>query len=618
MWLSVNAKVITHGDQQATLITFENITALKLTQFLLESAHSELKEKVSKRTAELESANQDMATLNLQLIKRERERMQAQKALEESEKRFRSIFENNHAVMLIIEPSSGMIVDANPAAASYYGYSEDQLKAMNIADINTLSTEAVQEEMRLARLRKRNHFNFRHRLASGEVREVEVFSGPVHDKSTQLLYSIVHDITDRRKTEQRLKLFERIVASSPDLISLVDREYRYRMVNDAYLTWFKKTREELLGTQVSNVLGDDFFATVVKPKLDKTFEGETLRTESSISLPDRGYVHFAGMYHPVMNYQGEVEFVSVTSRDISDRKEHEEALEKYSSRLSLATDAGRIGIWDWDITTGELHWDDIMLELYQVEPSDFNGFYEAWKARVHPEDISRTEKNLGQAMAAKTPFESEFRIIHPSGEIRHIKAAAITQFSEGKAIRMIGVNQDVTRTRTMEQELRRLATTDELTGANNRRHFMSRAEEEIARANRYGTPVTILTLDIDLFKRVNDTYGHPVGDKVLIKLVKVCLETLRITDIFARMGGEEFSAILPETDIDNAAISAERVRQAIQRTSVPIDNGKVVFTVSLGISQLRNRDDTLDSLMRRADKALYRAKALGRNRVEVE
>jgi len=132
------------------------------------------------------------------------ERKQAEAARRESEQRYKSMFENNHAVMLIIDPESGDVVDANPAAAAYYEYSREQLKTMKVWEINTLGPEQLRQEMKQAGARNRRQFFFRHRLASGEERDVEVFAGPIIMQGRQLLYSIVHDITERKSAEQRL------------------------------------------------------------------------------------------------------------------------------------------------------------------------------------------------------------------------------------------------------------------------------------------------------------------------------------------------------------------------------------------------------------------------------
>lgn len=618
VWINFNARPIRYEDQDSALVTFVNITSLKQAQSELTANQEELELRVQRRTADLESANRELDRLNQKLIRRDLDRARTQKALEESEGLFRALFENNHAVMLLIEPKTGQIKHANPAAANYYGYSTEHLQRMTIADINILTADEIEEEMHRARKEKRNIFYFRHQLASGEIRHVEVFSGPVVVHGKQYRYAIVHDISGRRQAEEKLQRFERIIASTPDLISLVDRQYTYRMVNDAYLKRFNKPREDIVNKPLVDLLGSEFFETSAKPNLDMAFSGETIQSEHSLEVADIGTTHFSVTYQPVTNADGVIDFVSITATDITERKQHEEALKTFSDRLALATDAGKIGIWELDVETGSIIWDEMMLELYRVKEAEFSAMYDAWRTRIHPEDLAKVEQELAEAIKQNRPFDSEYRIVWPDNQIRHIKAAALVQFVGGTAKRVTGVNWDVTKKRRLEAELRRLATTDALTGANNRRSFMERAGAEIMRSKRYNSPVAILSLDIDHFKRVNDTYGHPVGDKVLKALVTICKDTLRSTDIFARMGGEEFSAILPESDVASAHKTAERLREAVEKSVVRTETDAIRYTISIGISTLAGADDHLDLLMRRADKALYKAKEQGRNRVEIE
>ncbi|MCC7536077.1 MAG: PAS domain S-box protein [Deltaproteobacteria bacterium] len=134
------------------------------------------------------------------------------RALEESERRYREIFVHNRAVKLLIDPATGRIEDANPAAAEFYGWSLEQLRGMSITDINTLDAEQVSAEMSRARAEERTHFQFKHRRASGDVRDVEVFSGPIHLDGRELLFSIVHDVTERNQLEEQLRLAQRMEA----------------------------------------------------------------------------------------------------------------------------------------------------------------------------------------------------------------------------------------------------------------------------------------------------------------------------------------------------------------------------------------------------------------------
>jgi diguanylate cyclase (GGDEF)-like protein len=145
---------------------------------------------------------------------------------------------------------------------------------------------------------------------------------------------------------------------------------------------------------------------------------------------------------------------------------------------------------------------------------------------------------------------------------------------------------------------------------------MQQAELELRRVVRYGGTLSIFMMDVDHFKKINDTHGHKVGDLVLQKLAEICRDTLRMVDIIGRVGGEEFAILLPETTEQEAIRVAERLRQAIANAKIPLGHGlPLSITVSIGITSLMSKDDNIDVLLSFADKALYEAKNAGRNRI---
>jgi two-component system chemotaxis response regulator CheY len=161
----------------------------------------------------------------------------------------------------------------------------------------------------------------------------------------------------------------------------------------------------------------------------------------------------------------------------------------------------------------------------------------------------------------------------------------------------------------------RLARTDPLTGQPNRRGFLEEATREFRRSARYDRPLSVLALDIDHFKRVNDTWGHAVGDLALQRLAQACRSTLRNGDVFGRIGGEEFAILLPETCREDAVDAAERLRLVVQMLEVPVDHGMMRLTVSIGVAQIISSDPSFEAVLERADANLYEAKRSGRNKV---
>ncbi|NOX33937.1 MAG: GGDEF domain-containing protein [Deltaproteobacteria bacterium] len=167
------------------------------------------------------------------------------------------------------------------------------------------------------------------------------------------------------------------------------------------------------------------------------------------------------------------------------------------------------------------------------------------------------------------------------------------------------------------EELEKKLNQDQLTGAYNRRAYDKRIEDEMARFLRYGTKFSLLLIDADKFKLINDNYGHSIGDRCLKEIIKRSIPLVRKNDMLARYGGEEFTVIMPETDIKGAKEAAEKIRQTIEKIEFIYKKDKVKVTVSIGISQSREGDENHQQIFERADIAVYQAKERGRNRVQV-
>lgn len=186
----------------------------------------------------------------------------------------------------------------------------------------------------------------------------------------------------------------------------------------------------------------------------------------------------------------------------------------------------------------------------------------------------------------------------------------------GRITGQISITRDITERRALHQELENQAQTDYLTGLSNRRRFMELAEQELARTVRYDKQLSMFMIDIDHFKKVNDTYGHKTGDIVLQSLSAAMLKSLREIDVIGRLGGEEFAVLLPETGQAEAEEVAERLRARIAAEEIVLENGLPLhFTVSIGVACLKQKNLNIDILLNLADKAMYKAKGEGRNKV---
>ena len=212
--------------------------------------------------------------------------------------------------------------------------------------------------------------------------------------------------------------------------------------------------------------------------------------------------------------------------------------------------------------------------------------------------------------------EVEVQMKTGQGRVFTAEIAAITLEYSGAAAVLVALN-DISQRKEMEAELFRQASTDALTGISNRRYFQSQAEQELRRARRFARDMTVMMIDIDHFKAINDEHGHAAGDAVIQNVVKRAQDCLRQSDSIGRIGGEEFAVLLPETALNAAYDVAERLRNHIQERPLIAGHTAVPCTVSIGIAQLSAQDGSIDELFHQADLALYSAKNKGRNRVEI-
>ncbi len=231
---------------------------------------------------------------------------------------------------------------------------------------------------------------------------------------------------------------------------------------------------------------------------------------------------------------------------------------------------------------------------------------------VDPKDREQLRETVGRVGYVKN---LDINLVGKCGDVRVVAASIHKAQFNGQEC-FITTVMDITERTKLERELTYLPQTDVLTGIANRRHFMHQAKMELSRALRYGSAVSLLMLDIDHFKSINDTYGHQVGDIVIHELARLCKDVFRDVDIAGRIGGEEFAVLLPQSGAEGALRAAERLRQAVVDASVPREQGLPVrFTISIGVATLIEPVTDLETLLGFADQALYQAKHGGRNRV---
>jgi diguanylate cyclase (GGDEF)-like protein/PAS domain S-box-containing protein len=221
--------------------------------------------------------------------------------------------------------------------------------------------------------------------------------------------------------------------------------------------------------------------------------------------------------------------------------------------------------------------------------------------------------NCTRCLRSGEPIAYEEVLDLPAG--RKIWHTTLIPVRENNTITfLVGSSQDITQRKQAEERLQIMATTDELTGLWNRRHFMDHLQQEVERGKRFGQFFSVMMLDIDHFKKVNDNHGHAVGDAALRHVAQVIRNLLRQVDVPGRFGGEEFAVILPQTHLDGAFVLAERLRIGVEQAQVPVQDKTLTLTVSIGVAEFDRNITDPDQVLKLADDALYAAKNAGRNR----
>lgn len=249
-------------------------------------------------------------------------------------------------------------------------------------------------------------------------------------------------------------------------------------------------------------------------------------------------------------------------------------------------------------------------EIHEVIGTPITDYYVNSKDRE--KIVKAVMDGRGEVIHVEAP------LLHKNGDpVWFSTNAYLVMDPNGNPVGIEGLARDDSARKALENKLIEFSTIDPLTGLNNRRYLFERAEQEYKRSSRYGSPLSIMIMDLDHFKVINDTCGHHEGDRALQVFTSICKEMTRTTDLLGRIGGEEFMMILPETELDKAMQVAERIRLACENTVFSCDSGSLPIHVSIGIASRKNETLSLEEMRIQADRALYRAKEQGRNQVAV-
>ncbi|BCM24225.1 diguanylate cyclase [Methyloradius palustris] len=575
-----------------------------------------------------------------------------------------SLFENTFnlaAVGLIHTAPTGQLLRVNPKACEILGYDSDTLTHINFQDIThpddldkdlelferTLNGEIPGYHMEKRYLHAAGHYLWAslsvrlNRDASGEPLyfvasiedishvkrleariieerdalqdEVKIQIKGLQEANRQLvqdakLLTAAKELIDL--SEQRIKL---IIDNVPARIGFWDKKLINQFANKVYEDWFNLPAPDIYGKHLRDFMDEDTYKQR-QPYIKAVLKGKPQHFDDATPGRDGNLLYSEISYIPALE-KGEVTGFFLFGQDVTARKRAEEAMRQSEQHYRQL----------FQNMLGGYAYCQMLFE--DGKPVDF--VYININDKFEPltglkDVVGRKVSELVPGIRESSPeiFETYGRVIKTKVAERfdvYIDAmdmwfSVSVHSTEGDYF--VTVFENITERKILDEKLRHQANVDYLTNIANRRAFIRQGEVEVARALRYGNPLSVAMLDIDYFKKVNDTYGHKTGDLVLQELSRICVETLRETDMVARMGGEEFAILFPETDAQHAFEVAERLRDKIEKNELSLESGMpLTFTISIGVITLTKKNVNIDMLLHLADKALYEAKNTGRNKV---
>ncbi len=422
-----------------------------------------------------------------------------------------------------------------------------------------------------------------------------------------------------RESEERFRL---LLDSSPEAIFGVDSQGICTFVNQACLAMLGYSQEEILGKGIHALIHHSYPDGRPYPKEQchvrcSTLEGKPTHVDNEVHWRKDGTSFPVEYWSRPMYRNGELVGAVVNFIDISERKRMEQALRESEERYRLISSVSTDLLYSCVQTEGEgfsIDWATALNDRilgYTIDEVMQRG---CWRCFVHPEDRPEFDRNITH-LAPGQRSECELRLLAKDGSTHYIRAYTLAvEVGEGNARhRLYGACQDITERRKAEARIEFLAHHDVLTGLPNRVLLRDRFEQALSRAQRSQTHVAILFLDLDNFKRVNDTLGHLAGDQLLLEAVSRLTHCSRDSDTISRQGGDEFILLLNEIpDME----TVERVAADIlNHLSEPVEiNGHVMnASCSIGVAMYPQDGSDFDSLLQKADAAMYNAKDAGRN-----
>jgi diguanylate cyclase (GGDEF)-like protein/PAS domain S-box-containing protein len=568
-----------------------------------------------------------------------------------------SIFASINDAILVID-SEAIIERVNPAACEITGYSEEELVGSHVEMLTR--NRHFFERMFAKSLHKSiqgNRFEMKCRGKDGVLLPLSVSTSSIFDveANSQKLICVAREITKRKRLEAESRAISRIIhgaastANLEEFFQLVHRTIKKIVYAENFFVALFNPETDMLTMQfwVDKYdpmpgplrVGRSLSAYVFRQgrsmlftdedakKLIEAGEVESVGTDSPIWLgvPLKTPTGAIGVL-VVQDYENsdtytyrDVELLTSVADQIAlaiERKKNEEALQLSKERFELVARATSDAVWDWDLATDEIWWNEGFEKLFGYKRDEIYSDANPWSGRIHPEDAERVVADIHRHIDdGKSNWQDEYRFRRADGTYAFvIDRGYIVRGADGKPERMLGSMMDVTERKSLEQQLTHQALHDPLTNIANRALFKNRVDHALSKLARTASSLAVLFLDLDNFKAINDSLGHAAGDKLLILVAERLQDCLRSADTAARLGGDEFAVLIEQMlRPDESQMIAERILSVFRQPFV-IDGKEIHVQTSIGIAGSTTDAMQAEELLRNADLAMYMAKSQGKGK----
>ncbi len=441
------------------------------------------------------------------------------------------------------------------------------------------------------------------------------------DEVAKLAVSINRMLRDLKINELDIlkseKRFKDLVQLLPEIVIETDKNNRMIFVNQSFFEVLGFSEADLQKGLYINEILTPADAAKAKNKFSNLARGGKTESSEFAAIKKDGTI-FPALVSSVAIFDVEGNFSGIRSIavDITSRKKEEEKLRELEERWEFALEGSGDGVWDWNFEASEVYYSKILKELLGFDEAEFKNKFSQFKERIHPDDMENVMENINRHLRAETPYyTAEYRIRKKDRTYMWAldRGKVIRWDGTGKPLRMIGTFTDISVRKKLEEEIKKMAFRDPLTNLPNRLLFNDRFEHTISISMRHKKMFAMIIIDIDKFKKINDTHGHDIGDKLITYVGSKIRDLLRKSDTIARFGGDEFLLLLPEIgDRADVEIIAKKIIDFF-RNSILLDGKKLSITLSMGISLYPQDGQDSSTLLKNADLALYDVKAGGRN-----